>query len=301
MAAARVSFTWLGTQKTLTRRAERPGRRGLRRRGPVPLRRQEAPRHPPPGLPRRHGDPRQGRLRTGRGMSLPYPEPGVRLIRQDRVEEFAAQMADFRVELDDAVAEPRPPLRRAEAGRRASGSASLFNPADYPETLVGLFAVHVGLPQRRAARLPGAALARPSTSRSGPGWRRGSRRPCSWPSRRSSRSSPGWSPTCPSAITGVGEDGQPRVFRDSAVDNLSEFFGRFRELNVRSQRAARRAGRAGPAGGAGRGRPGPARQPGAAPAGGDASSPQVQSALDAMLVERPRRRILRQATAPGEA
>ena len=28
---------------------------------------------------------------------------------------------------------------------------------------------------------------------------------------------------------------------------------------------------------------------------------QVQSALDGMLVERPRRRILRQATAPGEA
>ena len=27
----------------------------------------------------------------------------------------------------------------------------------------------------------------------------------------------------------------------------------------------------------------------------------VQSSLDAMLVERPRRRILRQATAPGEA
>ena len=35
-------------------------------------------------------------------------------------------------------------------------------------------------------------------------------------------------------IGGVGEDGQPRVFRDSAVENLREFFDRFRSLNVRS-------------------------------------------------------------------
>src|SRR6185312_2826209 len=39
-----------------------------------------------------------------RGLSLPYPEPGVRLIRHDMVESFASQMADFRTELDDAVA-----------------------------------------------------------------------------------------------------------------------------------------------------------------------------------------------------
>ena len=30
------------------------------------------------------------------------------------------------------------------------------------------------------------------------------------------------------------DDGQPEVFRDSAVENLTEFFSRFRELNVHS-------------------------------------------------------------------
>lgn len=30
------------------------------------------------------------------------------------------------------------------------------------------------------------------------------------------------------------EDGKPKVFRDSAVENLMEFFQRFRQLNVRS-------------------------------------------------------------------
>jgi hypothetical protein len=30
------------------------------------------------------------------------------------------------------------------------------------------------------------------------------------------------------------EDGKPKIFRDSAVENLTEFFNRFRQLNVRS-------------------------------------------------------------------
>ena len=34
-------------------------------------------------------------------------------------------------------------------------------------------------------------------------------------------------------LTGL-HDGQPKVFRDSAVDNLREFFERFRRLNIRS-------------------------------------------------------------------
>jgi hypothetical protein len=34
-------------------------------------------------------------------------------------------------------------------------------------------------------------------------------------------------------LTGL-HDGQPKVFRDSAVENLREFFGRFRRLNIRS-------------------------------------------------------------------
>jgi hypothetical protein len=34
-------------------------------------------------------------------------------------------------------------------------------------------------------------------------------------------------------LTGL-HDGQPKVFRDSAVENLREFFQRFRQLNIRS-------------------------------------------------------------------
>ena len=34
------------------------------------------------------------------------------------------------------------------------------------------------------------------------------------------------------------DDGKPKVFRDSAVENLQEFFSRFRHLNVRSSARA---------------------------------------------------------------
>jgi len=38
-----------------------------------------------------------------RGMSLPYPEPAIRLVRQDRVDEITASMSRFREELGEAV------------------------------------------------------------------------------------------------------------------------------------------------------------------------------------------------------
>ena len=99
-------------------------------------------------------------------------------------------------------------------------------------------------------------------------------------------------------MNGGNDDGTPKVFRESAVGNLVEFFARFRELNVRSnpqldelveqaQRTVRGV---------------------AAQDLRDSQTlrqrvseqlAQVQSSLDAMLIERPRRRILRQSATSG--
>lgn len=98
--------------------------------------------------------------------------------------------------------------------------------------------------------------------------------------------------------TGSNDDGTLKVFRESAVGNLVEFFTRFRDLNVRSNpqldalvEQAQRAVR------------GVAAQ--------DLRDSQglrqrvatqfseVKTALDALLIERPRRRILRQAAVAG--
>ena len=205
-------------------------------------------------------------------------------------------MTDFKVELDDAVAHlDRHYGELKQAARDRLGS--LYNPADYPETLVGLFGVEWTFPSveppdylvqlapglyeaeraRVSARFEEAVelaeqafldeFARLITHLSG-------------------------------RISGVDEEGQPRVFRDSAVGNLGEFFERFRSLNVRSndqldalvaqaQRAVRGVSARDLRDGEG------LRREVAGQLAG------VQSALDAMLVERPRRRILRPSAGSG--
>ena len=297
MAAARVSFTWMGTQKALNpgqkaQAAEAFGAEGQYLSAGKKL------------IDTKHAAFRAVTAIRGKvdaywkGISLPFPEPGVRLIRHDAVEPFAAQMADFRTELEDAVADLD--RRYGELKRSARERlGSLFDAADYPETLVGLFAVEWCFPSveppdylvqlspglyeaeraRVAARFDEAVqLAEQAFLEE---FARLVAHLCD-------------------RMTSTGEDGQPRVFRDSAVDNLSDFFGRFGELNVRSNEQldelverARRAVR------------GVAAQ--------DLRDSQtlrqrvagqlagVQSSLDSMLVERPRRRILRQAATPGEA
>jgi hypothetical protein len=90
------------------------------------------------------------------------------------------------------------------------------------------------------------------------------------------------------------EDGKPKVFRDSAVENLREFFDRFRMLNIRSDQELDNL--VGQAQRIVRGvEPQtlrddlPLRQRLASQLSG------VQSVLDGLLVDRPRRNILRRA------
>ena len=80
-----------------------------------------------------------------KGMTLPFPEAGVRLIRQDRVEEFDSRMTELRLELDEAVValERHYGELRAAAARRLG---TLFDERDYPPTLTGLFQIDWDFP-----------------------------------------------------------------------------------------------------------------------------------------------------------
>jgi hypothetical protein len=291
MAAARVSFTWMGTQKTLNpeqkaRAAETFGAEGQYLSAGKKL------------IDTSHSAFRavtavRGKVASyWKGLSLPFPEPGVRLIKHDVVESFAAQMTDFRTELDDAVANlDRHYAELKQAARERLGS--LFNPSDYPETLVGLFSVEWGFPSveppeylvqlspglYESERARVAARFEEAVQLAEQAFLDEFARLVAHLTER---------------ISGVGEDGQPRVFRDSAVGNLTEFFDRFRSLNVRSNdqldalvAEAQRAVRGVDARDLREG--GGLRQDVAA------QLTRVRTSLDAMLVDRPRRRILRQA------
>jgi hypothetical protein len=296
MAACRVQFTWLGTKKSLTAEQKAQAAETFDAEGQFLSAGKKL-------LDTKHAAFRAvTAIRTKitdywRGLTLPFPEPGVRLIKHDQVEGFDQQMTDYKAELDDAV---RTLDRHFDELKQAAAQrlGSLYNPGDYPATLVGLFGVCWDYPnieppdyllglspdlyrqeqERVKARFDEAVqlaeqafldefakLVAHLTER----------------------------------ITGANEDGSPKVFRDSAVDNLCEFFERFRSLNVRSNQQldelvaqAQRAVR------------GVAAQ--------DLRDSQsirqevatqlsrVQSALDALLIDRPRRRILRSAAAGGE-
>src|SRR4051812_48083392 len=297
MAAVRVSYTWMGTQKTLdpvqkARAAETFGAEGQYLSAGKKL------------LDTKHSAFRAVTAIRGKvdaywkGLSLPFPEPGVRLIRHDAVESFASQMADFRVELDDAVFNlDRHYAELKQAARERLGS--LYNASDYPETLVGLFGVEWSFPSveppdylvqlspglYEAERARVAARFDEAVQLAEQAFLDEFARLVAHLTDR---------------ISGVGEDGQPRVFRDSAVENLTGFFARFRELNVRSndqldalvaeaQRAVRGVGAR------------DLRESDGLRREVAVQLSRVQTSLDAMLVERPRRRILRQAATPGGA
>jgi len=293
MAAVRVSWTWLGTQKTLTPEQRAQAAEAF----DAEARALSAGKKI---LDVKHASFRAVTAVRGKaeayvkGLSLPYPEPGVRLIKHDQVEPFAAQMADYKVELDDAVANldrHYGELKQAAAERLGS----LYNPADYPETLVGLFGVawefpsveppdylvqlSPGLYEAERARV--AARFEEAVQLAEQAFLEEFARLVAHLSER------------------VADDGgEAKVFRDSAVGNLAEFFEKFKALNVRSsdqlddlvaqaQRAVRGVGAQ------------DLRDSGALRRAVAADLARVQSSLDGMLVDRPRRRILRQAAAPG--
>jgi hypothetical protein len=297
MAACRAQFTWLGTSKALT--AEQRARAAEAFDAEV--------RSLSAG--KRLLDTRHSAFRavtavrtkaTGywRGLSLPFPEPGVRLIRQDKVEEFAATMADYRAELADAVANlDRQYGELKRAARERLGS--LYSASDYPETLVGLFDLAWDFP---AVEPPdylvqlSPALYEQERARVAARFDEAVRLAEAAFTEEFAR----LVEHLAERITGAGEDGQPKVFRVSAVGNLVDFFQRFTQLNVRSneqldelveraQRAVRGVAAQDLRDGEGL-RQRVAQQ-----------LAQVQAALDGMLVERPRRRILRQSAAPGGA
>src|SRR5262249_24886513 len=96
-----------------------------------------------------------------------------------------------------------------------------------------------------------------------------------------------------------GEDGQPKIFRDSAVHNLTEFFERFQSLNVRSNAQldalvtqAREAIRGA--------NPNRLRHSSDFRQEVAGKLADVERQVFAMMTERPRRRILRPATSSSE-
>jgi hypothetical protein len=166
-----------------------------------------------------------------KGETLPFPQPGLRLIRQHGVERFNERLVLFRAELDDAVvALDEAYAQLKSAARERLGD--LFNEADYPDSLIGLFAVTWDFPSVEVPdylRRLNPQLYRQEAERV---------------ARRFDQALEMAESAFMEELGQLIEhltarltgqvDGKPMIFRDSAVTNLTSFFDRFRKLNVRS-------------------------------------------------------------------
>ena len=97
-AAVRVSFTWLGVRKTLTHEQKHQAAESFGAEADYLSARKKLldTAHPA------YKDVTSIRGKVSaywKSLTLPFPEPGLRLIRQRQVDGFNRQMADHRVEL----------------------------------------------------------------------------------------------------------------------------------------------------------------------------------------------------------
>ena len=224
-----------------------------------------------------------------KGISLPFPEPGLRLIRQQDIAAFDVQMTTLRVELEEAVGQLDQHYEELRtAARHRLGS--LYNPGDYPASLRGLFGIAWEFPSveppeylsRLSPRLFEQECQR-VTARFDEAVQLAEDAFVSELDRLVSHLS--------ERLSGQ-EDGRPKVFRDTAVENLREFFTRFQQLNVRSNaeldalvEQARRVLRGV--------EPQTLRDNAARRQQVASQLAGVQASLDGLMVDRPRRSIIR--------
>ena len=150
MAAVRVSLSWFGTRKTLApeQRAEAAEPFGASAQFVSAGKKLIDTSHP---AYKAVTTVRNQVIAYWKSLTLPYPEPGVRLIRQDRLDDFATQMRGFREELAEAVENlDRHYSQLKAAARQRLGS--LFNAADYPESLTGAFLIEYDFPSIEPSR-----------------------------------------------------------------------------------------------------------------------------------------------------
>jgi hypothetical protein len=166
-----------------------------------------------------------------RGLTLPFTEPGVRLIRQSDVEAFAHAMEGFRDELAQAEGDLNAVYDdvKADARRRLG---RLYDPADYPPEVRGLFGVEWDFPSVE----PPSYLMRIAPEVHEQECRRVAARfdeAVRLAEQAFAAEFAGLLAHLAERL-GDGPGGRRKVFRDSAVGNLRDFFERFRNLNVRS-------------------------------------------------------------------
>ena len=230
MAAARLSFTWLGVRKSLTAAQKNEAADSFGAEGAFISAGKKLIDTSHPAF--KAVTAIRGRaISYWKGISLPFPEPGIRLIRQDAISAFDAQIQVFRDELDEAVSEldrHYDDLRTAARDRLGR----LFNANDYPASLRSSFAIEHDFPSVEPPsylRQLNPELYEQECER----MRHRFEEAVQLAEQAFLDELNKLIEHLTERLSGA-EDGKPKIFRDTAVTNLTEFFAKFKQLNVRS-------------------------------------------------------------------
>jgi hypothetical protein len=288
MAAAKLSVTWLGTRKALNteQRDQAAGSFGATGKFVSAGKKLLDTSHPAfKAVTAIRGQA----VSYWKNISLPFPEPGIRLIKQSEIERFSTRISSLRSELRMAVEAMQDQYEELKSQARTR-LGNLYNPDDYPASLVGLFDFDTEFP----------SVEPPDYMRtlSPELYAQECRRMQSRFEEAVQLAEQAFITELSRLVEHLAErlrgdsDGSPKIFRDSAVTNLTEFFDRFRRLNVRSNQELDEL--VSEAQQIMRGvnpqnlRDMPSLQRSVAE-----QMTEVQGRLDTMLIERPRRNILR--------
>jgi hypothetical protein len=230
MAAVKLSFTWLGVKKALGQEQRTTAARAFQAD-------QEFLSASKLILDTRNPAYRQvAKVRSEassywRTVTLPFPEPGIRLLPQNSLAMFARTMETSREQLHKAVHQLADEYNhlKQEAQNRLG---SLYNASDYPQTLDGLFDLEVSYP---TIEPPSYLMAlNPDVYRAEQARiRERFESAVELAEQTFATELQRLTAHLAERLRGT-TDGQPKIFRDSAVENLREFFERFRRLNIRS-------------------------------------------------------------------
>ena len=229
-AACRVKFRWLGTTKTLSSSQKNQAAQSFGAQGKAI------------SAAKRLIDTKNDRYRAltalksqitryWKDSSLAYPEAGIRLIKQNRIDEFDHTFRGYEEELEAAVRfldEDFAELK--DAARIRLGS--LFDARDYPANLADEFSMQWDFPNISAPEY--LKQLNPDV------YAQQAQLVAERFERTVAMAEQAFIEELDQLVNHLAErlsgdeDGKPKVFRDSSFSNMAAYFARFRELNVRS-------------------------------------------------------------------
>lgn len=229
MGAVKVSFSWLGTRRSLSDNQTRQAANQFDADANLLTAYKKLIDTTHPAFKAVNAIKSQV-VSYWRGMSLPYPTEGVRLIKHDDIASFEARMNEFRERLVEAVAILQNEYEALKT-RAREHLGSLYNPADYPPTLEGMFSISWEYPSvepPRYLRTFNPELYEQEQQRIHQRFE-----------QAIEMAETAFSDRLQELISHLVErltdtaDGQPKTFQRSTVDNFREFYQEFRRLNVR--------------------------------------------------------------------